>query len=771
MYKSKKLATAVSLVLAGGCYSASAVELEEIVVTAQKRSENLQDVPIAVYAVTGDDIESLSASNLQSLTEHIAGAELFDDRGAGQPTWVIRGVGLADFNSNNTPTAAIYYDEYYLTSNVLGGIGMFDIERVEVLKGPQGGLYGRNTSGGAVRVASRAPEVGGGLMGHLSGSFGRWEKHSLDGAIGFDISDKAAARVAAVSHQGGGWQDSLATEEDDEWGDSDFFAFRAQVAVELSDTTELLVKVDSGKDESETTLGLSSPIWDENFEPCADALAGIRNSGNCVTLGNITNNWVWTPGDTGPTPSDQDFDGSTVLGNPINKLDNDWQGVTVRLDSELSFATFTSITGYLTYDNNQTYDYDASSLVLLQEETSSELTSWSQEFRLVSNSTGDLTWQTGLMIAHDEVDERRHGSLAQNALIYWSEGIRSFEQESDSWAVYTEVKYQIADDVSIGGSLRYTDENKDLIDYTHLDLNPFEFVPVGGEFYYVQDVNKDYELDENLSGHIGIDWTVTDDVLVYGKITRGFKSGGFYGGFAFSEPELDPYREEIVWSYEVGLKSELFDRTLRLNAAAYFYDYQDVQGFTQTISQETGTALTKLGNMGDAEHTGAELEMLWIPQFAEGLSVQLGLSWMEAKIVDSDEFRLDPINNGAPMEGLSRGQAPKWSGSLQLRYETNVSNYLLGSAQLNYSWRDDLFGTDSLITPIDKAANYFEGYDLVNIRFALASQEHPSWEVSLTGKNLANEEYSTRVGGDDLLSYTSIPGRPRSWELGLRYDF
>ena len=166
--------------------------LEEVIVTAQKRAESLQDVPIAITAFGQQDLRNLSVANLQDLTESVSAVELFDERGSGQPTWVIRGVGLADFNANNTPTAAIYYDEFYLSSNVMGGLGLYDLDRVEVLKGPQGGLYGRNTSGGAVRVLSIRPDLEQELNGFIQGSYGRWDRAVVEGAVGGKISDTAA---------------------------------------------------------------------------------------------------------------------------------------------------------------------------------------------------------------------------------------------------------------------------------------------------------------------------------------------------------------------------------------------------------------------------------------------------------------------------------------------------------------------------------------------------------------------------------------------------
>ena len=226
---------ALPLVLAVGASSLALAQdrvIEEVVVSAQKREQSMQDVSIAVSAFSEEELNSLAVSNLEELTEFVSGVELFDDRGAGQPTWVIRGVGLADFNANNTPTAAIHYDDYYLTSNVLGGIGLFDIGRVEVLKGPQGGLYGRNSSGGAVQVLSRRAEVGAESNGYLTGSYGRWGRHGLEAAFGGKLGDSAAFRVAAMTDQDGGWQDSLVTPQDDEHGDRDFFgcARSAQLA-------------------------------------------------------------------------------------------------------------------------------------------------------------------------------------------------------------------------------------------------------------------------------------------------------------------------------------------------------------------------------------------------------------------------------------------------------------------------------------------------------------------------------------------------------------
>lgn len=736
------------------------VSLEEVVVTAQKRSESVQDVSIAIKAFSEDELKSLSATNLEELTEFVSGAELFDDRGAGQPTWVIRGVGLADFNSNNTPTAAIYYDEFYLTSNVLGGIGMFDIGRVEVLKGPQGGLYGRNTSGGAVRVLSTQPVVGEGFNGYLTGRYGRWGRSGLEGAIGGSIGERAAFRVAASSDQGGGWQDSLATPGDDEHGDRDFTAIRAQLAAELGDTFDLLLKVEGGKDQSETTLGYSRALFDLNTgDFCTSAYAGRHDEDNCITLSNLTNAIALTPGDPGILPGGQRKDGTKVLSNPINALDNSWEGVNLQLNWDLDFATLTSISGYLNYDNRQTFDYDAQPLVLFHEdEGEAELTLWSQELRLLSNTEGPLTWLAGAMYAVDEVDEYREGFLTQNVLVFAAETTRGFTQTTESWALYGQVEYQLNEAWKVHASLRYTDEDKQLEDAYAYDNT------LG--FYYLRDVNKSVQLEDNWSGHVGVDWAVTDDAMLYARVTQGFKSGGFFGGFALAEIDLEPYNEETVLSYEAGFKSAWLNNSLQLNGALYFYDYRDVQGFTQVFNEVSGTVVTKLGNLGDAEHTGAELDLNWLP--LEGLSLQASVAWLDAEITDSDTIALDQAGLPYPIEGLKRGYAPKWSTSLQARYEWNLGRSLLAAVQLNYSWRDDLTDEHSSLSNINLAAFGYEDYQVINARISIGSVQE-TWDVALVGRNITDEEYWSQATGDDLLSFTSIPTRPASYMLEATY--
>lgn len=736
--------------------------IEEVVVTAQKRDQSAQEVPIAIAAFSEQQLKETGVTNLEELTSFVSGAELFDERGAGQPTWVIRGVGLADFNGNNAPTAAIYYDELYMASNVMGGIGLFDISQVEVLKGPQGGLYGRNTSGGAVRVLSRRAEVDAEFNGFVTGSYGRWGRTILQGAVGGGLTNSSAFRIAAMTDQNGGWQDSLATESQDDYGDRDFSALRGQLLFQPADELEVWLKVEGGEDKSETRLAFSRAAYEgEAGDFCTPALTGSFNNQECLAWSNVTNLFALTPGDPGLLPGGQKENGTKVLSKPINRLDNSWFLAEVQLDWDFDFATLTSISGYIEYENAQVYDFDATPLALFEENGTADFTSWSQELRLTSANEGSLTWLAGISYAYDEDKEDRLGDLTDNVLIFPALIRRQFTQTANTWALFAEADYALTEQWVLNGSVRYTDQSMDLRDASAADVT--------AGFFFYQDVSQDSDLDDPWSGHIGINYFPSNDAMIYARITRGFKTGGFFGGFALSSDELSPYDEEQVTSYEIGLKSAWLDGSIQLNGAAYYYDYEDVQGFVQVVNEITGTVVTQLGSLGDAKHKGAELDLLWLPMHIDGLTLGLSVAWLDAEITKSDTFGIAQTGEEVPFEGQKRDFAPEWSTSLQARYEWVISS-LQAAMQVNYSWRDDLRNRQSTLSSVDLAAFGIEDYGLLNARLSL-SDINAGWDVALIGKNLSDEEYWTTASGDDLASYNSIAGQPISWAIEATYQW
>ncbi|MDB2365855.1 TonB-dependent receptor, partial [Luminiphilus sp.] len=466
---------------------AAQAQLEEIIVTAQKREQSLQDVSIAISAFDSAQLTELGLTSVEQLATIIPNVELSDARGAGLPTWVIRGAGLEDFNANNTPVSAIFYDEVYMTSNALGGIGLFDVDRVEVLKGPQGGLYGRNATGGAIRILSTKPDLNE-TSGFVRSTYGQWDRWSLEGAIGGPIiENKLAYRLAVNTDQGGGWQDSLTTPEDDEHGDRDFQAVRAQLLLTPSDELEVLLKIDAGRDQSETVMprlnGTYSTAYD--FDYCGAIYQGRRDDSSCIGFHNLVDAlYGFTLGL--PTPADQKSNGETVVSNPINRLDNEWTGYNLNIDWDLGNTTFRSITSYYEYDFFQFFDYDATPLSIVSSaegfpDGETKFEQWSQEFRLTSAADGPLTWLAGAMYAEDTNESLQSFSveaLTELGFVAFTNGLANYTQDTESWAVYGQVGYDLTDRLTLHGSLRYTDEDKD-IDYLSTVVIQGFAVPLG----------------------------------------------------------------------------------------------------------------------------------------------------------------------------------------------------------------------------------------------------------------------------------------------------
>lgn len=739
----------------------------DIVVTAQRREERLQDVPIAIAAFSGDKLSSMGVTSVEDLASHIAGAQIFDARGAGQPSWVIRGVGLSDFNSNNTPTAAVHYDDVYLTSNVMGSVATFDLDQVAVLKGPQGGLYGRNTTGGAVTIMSRKPSLSH-LDGYVTAGFGQWSQWRVEGAVGGPLSSKIALRVAGQVEQGGGWQDSLATPVNDKHGDKDKWALRGQLLIEPTDAISLLFKVDIGADKSETTLARSMGTFDPATGGyCAAIAAGVQNDPSCVSFANLNNAFVLTPGDPGLLPTAQDAKGRRVLSNPINRLDNNWTGVSLRASADLGGVTLTSISSWMKYRNRQFYDYDASPLRLFEEQPGdARIESWSQELRLVSAPNQPLTWMLGGLYASDTIEERRDGRLDDNALGLGGllpppfVNTRTFTQESESWAVYAQAGYDLTSQLNLNGSLRYTSDTRRLVNYNHF------FGPPSTGFLLVANISNEVNLKSHWSGHVGLDFKPSDNTLIYAKVTRGYKAGGFFGGFALSPAELDPYLEETVWSYEVGLKARITPN-LTFNGAAYYYDYQSVQGFLTVYNAVYDQTLTKLGNIGDARHIGFEGEIIWKP--VPGLTLEASAATIDAKITQSTAVASSYDGLSYTFAGLRRTNAPKFSYTTLARYETSLGG-LDTSFQMSWSWHSALVTRDSQPSAVNYGLLREDGYGLAQARIAIGKKQQ-GWEVALLVDNLFDKTYDVRVFNDDLGSSASLPGRPRSWMLSASYRF
>ncbi len=719
--------------------------IEEVIVTAQKREQNIQDVGITMSALSSEQIKLRALQTLPDITNSISNVQLFEDYGGhGLPTWVIRGVGLQDFNANNTSTAAVYVDEVYQVSSVMGGVSLFDTERVEVLKGPQGGFYGRNTSGGAINLRTTRPTPGA-SDGYASATYGSWETWNLEAASNLALGDNTALRVAGNRQfSDDAWQTSLVNNKP--WGEKDVWNARSWLSFDPSEDTRIQWKIYGGENNSELNLGRAIGVYSiDGSNKCAAVLSGVRDDNTCYTLAGLV---ALGAGQAPVMPSVQKRDGSTSLSEPLNVLDNDYAGSTLIIDHDFNDLRLTSITNTETFTYGANFDFDGTPLEFGHNLSQSDIDVWSQELRLTSASGAPLSWMLGAYVSAEDFAENREFRLSDHPTVFLELGLLGYDQQTDSAAVYGSIAYQLNAAWRFNATARYTDEEKK---YRNGRLEAPLTLGL-----LASGARSDYRLDSNWTGSMGLDWQAADNVLVYGTISRGFKAGGFYGGFPLDPDDLIPYKEETVIAYEVGFKSRLADNII-LNGATFLYDYRDVQGYVVALSQITGENQELLSNQGDAEHSGAELELQW--SLTDRLTVAASGGYLDAAITDSKAITHNVLDQPIPVKG-QRPYSPRWSATTSIQYQELLANSVQMNAGLDYSYRTDFAG--NLTSAADRAIYGLNGYGLFNGSVFFTTAD---WSLGIWGKNIADKVYVPRVVYDSFGDFIDIPGEPRSWGM------
>jgi iron complex outermembrane receptor protein len=729
--------------------ASSSNSIQEIVVTAQKREQNLQSVGITMRVFDEDELAARNIQNLPEIASVIANVELFEDfPSAGIPTWIIRGVGLQDFNTNNTPTASVYVDESYLTSSIMGNVGLFDIQQLEVLKGPQGGLYGRNTTGGAVLLNTNRAVLGKN-NGALRFSYGSWNNVSLEAFTNISLKDSLAWRLSGrIVSRDDAWQSSLATNSGH--GEKEQWDIRSWLHYENNDDLSIEWKIQGGVNESDIDLGRTVGIYDATGSFCSSAFLGQRNDAACLSWAGFNQLVQSLPNSN--VVATQATDGTAVLSDPFNQQDNDYLSNALIISKQFNSFQFSSISNFDIFNYGVNLDLDASTGEFAHRISNSDAEVFSQEFRLVSDDSQRLSWLAGINFSEEKFEERRQFLFRDNFLVIASQGLSfgnvDYDQNTSSQALYGNLRYVIDTNWAVNFSLRYTNEEKE---YRNGSL----YVPGAPPFVIFSNLSRDYKLEDNVSGNASLEWTPVENLLLYASIADGFKSGGFYGGFPSFPQEIDPYKEETITAYEVGFKSDI-SSTLRLNAAAFYYDYDDVQGFVSRLNVLTNTVINVLSNQGEAEHSGVEAELNWRP--TEAFNVGLNIGYLDATIKESGVTSLDIFQNVVSVAGR-RPYAPLWSGDFNATYQFSLLQDFNAAASLFYNFRTDFSGSQPNL--VEEAIYRLDGYDTVNVNVDLYHLQD-DWNLSFWINNLFDESYRTRVKSDGLLSYADFFGQTRS---------
>lgn len=752
-----------ALVLALAATPAAAQDsspLEEITVTAARRAENLQSVANSATVFSGPDLRALGVLEPRDLAEQTPGLlTKYGPNGLATVGFYMRGVGINDFTGTVDPSVGVYVDEVFMPTPDMLNFAVFDIERVEVLRGPQGTLYGRNSTGGAINFILAKPTRE--LEGFVRAGYGSYESSNLSGAISGPISENLLGRLSVS----GGWAPSDSGYAynrftDNHLGKNDSIAVRGQLQWLPSDDFNVRLTYTYGDRKAEVPLleHVGSRTPGDPSRICAPVLAGHRDEGACVDL------LGYSDPDSDPYAGDADLDPQLSIRS------ND---VAATIEWDLGRMTLTAITGYDDFSKRQSQDIDASPAVAANNLTFNDVRNVSQEVRLTSDESFPVQWIVGVNYANTDVDWFQNIDLTDLAGIPTSNGAK---QETEASAVFGQIVVPFAGRWEAVAGLRYTNEKRDWTGATFIGTFPTlaaayaSGAPILSQLPLPANdpraggpLDFDNSRDESNTDFQGVlKFKPNDGAMLYASVSQAFRSGGFSSAVIFSQEALEPYDAENLTAYELGAKLTFPQARLRFNVAGFFYDFE---GFQATFVRAT-EASARLQNAGDVETKGLEASIDWYP--TDRLSANLGVSLLDSEIVSTDVV-LPPLDGGSEqtIKGNEVPNAPKYTINGRARYELPVStDYGLG-LQLDFTKVASHF-----LEPNNRKVLEESGYFLLNGRVSLAPQS-ASWEVSAWVRNITDEEYMS-AAQDLILSLgfaEVVVGQPRTWGVDFEYRF
>jgi iron complex outermembrane receptor protein len=754
------LAAAAPLPLAAQPQTRAAGALEEITVTARRVEESLQDTPLAVSVFTGDDLTERQVFETTELDQVVPNLQFADNAplaGNNSSSQVfIRGIGQTDPTSTVDPGVGLYIDNVYIGNAVGGTMALRDIASIQVLRGPQGTLFGRNTIGGAILVTTVEP--GDEFGGTFRGGFGSDSLIDVFGAVDAPFGENVRSRFSLGMRQ----QDGYVTRADGiDLGDTDTWTATAKFAVAPSDAFS-------------ATFALDYTESDENGSPLVfaainEAAAFPRTSSLEAGCPGLTDGAVPPPGlPDQPTvpliPDDRcanDFQGRGPYGNngtfPLaSELEN--SGVSVDLAWDLSDTlVLQSITSYRNLDWSGVRDADNTPLTILHTIYDVDASQWSQELQLTLQRDA-LTGVVGVYYFEQESED-----IVTVELNPPPPGIQRDSDnnavDNDSWAVFTQWTYDFSDRLSLTGGGRYTEETKRAFPDQFDFANP-AVKQVPAQWY------EDTFSDFTPSASLAYRWS--DEGMLYVGYSEGFKGGGWNSHFnavltAPQQAALHPFRPEEAETYEVGAKLDLAADTLRLNAAIFTSDYTDMQ-VTYRGPAPAGVA-PFLTNAGKASIDGAELEVTWLPSAA--LIVEGSLGVLDATIDELDNIPLAVLPPDL-REGNALPFAPERQAHLGIAYDAQAGN-LTVTPRIDVSYTDTQFFDATNTREIAQ----LDDVTVVNASVVLASSA-ANWRVTI-GVNNATDEIYPVAGNSSLTTgsgYAEIAyARPREYFATIDFDF
>lgn len=702
-------------------------QLEEVVVTAQKRQESMQEVPIAVTAITGEAIANQNITGITGLANTLPNVQINTfSNSPDSAVFSIRGVGVNDADPYVGTTVSVVVDGVVVGVNTAALLSLFDIERIEVLRGPQGTLFGANTTGGVINVVTKQPTgEHGGAAQIAAGNYGRLDANF---AYNFPITEALSGKVSLLHTQHDGFFTNI--RDGGDLGSQNITSLRGYLKYEQDDyDATLIAEYTRSRNGAQTNLNISDETQ-----------------------------LLFIPGETTTQPR---FRRGQSEGIP-DENDRDTYSLTLTQNLSTDVGDWVSITSYREYDHNLYSDDDATTLQLLQTRRQTDHWQFTQELRNSFDLNDDVRMVLGGFFLAQEYELLQGGVLDG-----FAPGLgqpQTQKQENQSASLFAQMYYDVTDQLTFQAGLRYAYEKTDAVSTTALT---FTTTPGGLASFNDPQIPGSLvraEGDESWSevGYkVGVDYQLNDTTMFYGYYARGFKSGGFTGRIAFPE-DIGPFDPEYLDTYEVGVKTDLLENRVRLNVALFYNEYEDMQ-VTQNITFPNGANSASIQNAGAATSQGAELELTAL--VTDQLMFNLAVAYLDAEYDEYDTLAPNP-QTGA-LEAVSFAgnplmNAPEWSGNASVQYEMPVAG---GTAD----WFLQLTHSSSKVTNFTAFPQEFVNeITLVNAKVSWTPAED-QWTVGLYGRNLADKEYFMQKQWFTPSFGIANMGAPR--EFGVDFQF
>lgn len=756
---------------------APAAEIDEVIVTAQRREQSLQEVPVSVTAFTQEALEERLMTGMTDLARFTPNLEINNGRadgGGSNAAIFIRGVGQFDFIFPTDPGVGVYLDGVYMGRTLGGMMDLADLERVEVLRGPQGTLFGKNTIAGAVNLVTARPT--GELGGSVKVTTGDLDRIDADLTVNFPVvQDRLNGKLSVLTRSRDGIGESLLDGRD--FDDVDRQAARAVFDWKAGEAVDVLFTADYSTWSQNGSMATLTSVY-----PSSN---GFREIFNALGAPFLAARMGLPPG--------TEFDSRWVTGDltrtyatgPVRD-DGDVWGVSATVDWDITDETrFKSITSWREMDLHFGSDLDNTPFDFAQTSQRNSQDQFAQELQLAGLAFGErLDWLTGVYYFRETGDDANdvhfgHGLLDALAafpgpviplgpyscpqppgspapclggagnpanFLLETDLLPTTSIRTESYSLFGHAIYEITERLKLNAGIRFTFEDKEWF--------IVERRPVSGS--YVVPPTLLQEDWSDVSPKLGLDFHVNDNVMIYGQVSEGFKSGG-WNPRMFDATNLVGYDPEYLTSYEAGIKSEWLDRRLMLNGAFFFYDYEDLQlSSFEPGSDPTNVVLT-VANAGQVEIKGFELELAARP--VEGLDIQLGVGYQTNEYTELDPSVPWSIDNVLP-------DAPKWSinGGIQYAVPLGQAGKLVPRLDASYKSKTykDTYNSEDIAQ---------DDLWLLNAQLAWQTADE-NWTITAFVTNLADEEYITRGLHFADFGFTTVyPGRPREWGLSASYRF